>query len=114
MSIMTLSTLCRVIRLASPKLNYVIVVGVALMYLSAYLDVLPSVDQVLTQASCIVSGIVAYQCNTSIIVLMISFWMPVILLIFGISTDLSVDVHRRILACIWHNIGQDVQSVPDI
>ena len=50
-----LSNLCRVVQLASPSLNYFIVVGAALMYMSAYLDVLPSTNEVFVQFNCTVS-----------------------------------------------------------
>ena len=46
---------CRLIKLSSPKLNYFIIVGAMLMYVSVYFYLLPVMDTIAVEARCIVS-----------------------------------------------------------
>ena len=51
----TLSTLYRIIQLASPNLNYLIMVGATLIYISIFLAEEPTIDILHVQINCIVS-----------------------------------------------------------
>ena len=51
-----LSNFCRIVKLTSPKLNYIIIAGAVLMYISTYFYLLPSTIEAVVQARCIVSA----------------------------------------------------------
>lgn len=46
----------RVIRLTSPALNHVIIGGVLLMYVSVVIEFIPSTEEAVVKARCIVSS----------------------------------------------------------
>ena len=47
---------CRVIRLSSPNLNYILIFGVALVYLTGIVFAIPSDDPAVLPGLCIVSN----------------------------------------------------------
>ena len=51
----------RVVQMTSPNLNYFIVGGALLMYISVYIDLTPSTDQDAVYTVCIVSKYYTYN-----------------------------------------------------
>ena len=45
----------RVVRLTTPLLNYIIISGALLMYISVFIGLLPTIDQNVVKMQCIVS-----------------------------------------------------------
>ena len=44
----------RVVKMASPNLNYVIIAGALLMFISVYINLIPTKDSAVVYAKCIV------------------------------------------------------------
>ena len=66
------SLFCRVIRLTTPVLNYVIIMGALLMYLSVFFGVLPSTEESIVRMQCLVRRTTHSSLDTMIIVPLIS------------------------------------------
>ena len=49
--------MCRLIRLSSPNLNYILIFGIALVYMTGIIFIIPSSDPMALPALCIVSAI---------------------------------------------------------
>ena len=45
---------CRIVKMTSPNLNYVIVAGALLMFISVYIDLIPTTDSAIVYTQCIV------------------------------------------------------------
>ena len=82
-------------KLSSPNLNYLIIVGAMLMYSSIYFYFLPVVNKDVLLASCIVSmmymhiGLQKFICNTITIVSIMSI-------------GATLAIHYWILTCFWY------------
>ena len=72
------------IRLTTPKLNFVIVSGAVLMYLSVFIGLLRTVDRNVVHAQCTVS--------------MYNEW-PILLSLYGDETN-SIYIHRSMSCCM--------------
>ncbi len=55
--------MCRVIRLNSPNINYVIIIGSYIMNVSIFFRVMPSTDPIITLARCYVSLCNLWDCE---------------------------------------------------
>ena len=56
-SCMYVTMTCRVIRLSSPNLNYILILGVCLVYLTGIVFVIPTNDPMVLPGLCMVSSI---------------------------------------------------------
>ena len=56
-NIMYVTMTCRVIRLSSPNLNYILILGVCLVYLTGIVFVIPTNDPMVLPGLCMVSSI---------------------------------------------------------
>ena len=53
--------ICRVVKLTSPNLNYVIIAGALLMFLSVYINLIPTINSRAVYAQCIVRKNIMYS-----------------------------------------------------
>ena len=53
--------ICRVIRLSSPNLNYILIIGVAMVYMTGIVFVIPSNDPLVLPVFCIISSITFHR-----------------------------------------------------
>ena len=73
------------IRLTTPKLNFVIVSGAVLMYLSVFIGLLPTVDKSVVHAQCTVS--------------LYNEW-PILFSLFGNVINETNYIHRSMSGCM--------------
>ena len=85
-------------RLTSPKLNYVIILGSLLMYLSIIFQLVPTTSGMVTEAMCVVSiNLIAFNCSRHTL--------------YAVGT---LALYDRILPCIWSSLSKNVEGLSHI
>ena len=88
------------IRLTSPKLNYFIIIGSVLMYLSVFFEIVSTTQKTVFHSQCIVSPDVMISLEGGITLNYILF-----------ITDSYVALQYWISSRLWNNTGQNVEDI---
>ena len=94
--------LFRTVRLSSPTLNYFIIVGAVLMYTSIFFYLLPTEDEAVVKARCVVREV-----NTDEL-------QRVLFNVVAVTLGGILVVHYWLLPGFWCCLCEDVESVSNI
>ena len=92
---------CRVIRLTSPKLNYLVIIGSVLMYLSVFIELLPTTQEAVYHSLCAVS-ITVSSCSVCHLQHTFQFIDPCMAILHWIPCG------------VWDHTGKNVEGLPHI